>query len=114
MYYSTIGLLALILNLIINGKALKHIRIRYGEQKSQKAVIRYNHFLLASNCYFVSDIAWGLLYEHHDIQGLFPVLYLDCILYFLFMFLTMLTWMRYIVAYLDKKGRRSKALLYGV
>ncbi len=30
------------------------------------------------------------------------------------MFLTMLTWIRYIVAYLDRRGRKSKALLYAV
>ena len=45
---------------------------------------------------------------------LFPFLYADCMLYFFFMFLSMLTWIRYIVAYLDKHGRKSKVLLYSV
>nr|MCR5399025.1 diguanylate cyclase [Lachnospiraceae bacterium] len=71
-------------------------------------------FLLLANSYFTVDVLWGILYEYRDIDALFPFLYIDCILYFLFMFLTMLAWMRYIVAYLDKKGRRSKALLYAV
>ncbi len=113
MYYSTVSIMALILNHIINRRALSFIGIRSGGQEAeQKAVIRYNHFLIAANCYFIVDIAWGILYEYHDIDGLFPFLYSDTVLYFIFMFLTMLTWIRYIVAYLDKKGRRSRALLY--
>lgn len=105
----------MILNLIINHEAVKDIRIRPGREgaKSQE-VTRYNRFLIASNCYFAADTAWGMLYEFHASDALFPFLYLDCILYFFFMFLTMLTWIRYIVAYLDKKSPRTKALLYAV
>ena len=115
MSYSIISTLAIILNLIINREAFKHYRIRsVGYEPEQRAAIRYCHFLLAANCYFIVDIAWGLLYEHHDIEKLFPFLYSDCILYFLLMFTTMLTLMRYIVAYLDKKWRKSKPLLHAV
>ena len=116
MFYSTISILALITNLIINRDALKNFKLLpKGRWKDQETVVRYNRFLVAANCYFIADIAWGILYEHHEVQALFPLLYIDCILYFLFMFTTMLTWMRYVVAYLDKKrGRRSKVLLYAV
>ena len=106
MFYSIISFLALILNFILNWEAFKKI--------GGRAANRYRHFLIASNCYFISDIAWGLLYEFHHIQKLRLALYIDCLFYFFFMFLTMLTWMRYIVAYLDKYGIRSKALLYAV
>ena len=113
MAYSIISALALILNLIINREAFRQCRIRSGEHESEQlAVIRYRHFLEAVNCYFVVDIAWGLLYEHHNIEKLFPFLYFDCVLYFLLMFTTMVTWIRYIVAYLDKKLRKNKLLLY--
>ncbi len=115
MTYSLASGLALVLNLIINSKAYKKLRIRPGKQETEQwAAVRYSYFLMASNAYFFADVGWGILYEHHDIPALFPILYSDCILYFLFMFLTMLTWIRYIVAYLDKKGRRSKVLLYAV
>ena len=115
MFYSIVSILALILNLIINREAFRYIFQRSdGKGSERRADIRYNHFLIAANCYFAADIAWGILYENHDVQWLFPALYLDCILYFLFMFVTMLTWMRYVVAYLDKKRRRSRALLYAV
>ncbi len=110
-----ISAFALVLNLIMNHGVFRNIRIRSNELKAeQKAGIRFGYFIIAANCYFIADIGWGLLYEHHRIDALFPILYLDCILYFFFMFLTMLTWIRYIVAYLDKRGRKSRALMYSV
>ncbi len=115
MFYAIISLLALILNLIINQDSLKNLRGRPGESISeQKVTFRYNIFLIASSCYFIVDIGWGLLYENRHLDALFPFLYFDCLLYFFFMFLTMLTWIRYIVAYLDRHDRKSKALLYSV
>ncbi|MBO4680174.1 MAG: GGDEF domain-containing protein, partial [Lachnospiraceae bacterium] len=115
MSYSIISLLALILNLIINRGAFKTVTKHSKDIKEEQlASVRYSHFLVVANLYFVADLGWGLLYERHDIDWLFPFLYSDCVFYFLFMFMTMLAWMRYIVAYLDKKGRRSKALLYAV
>ncbi len=115
MFYAIISFLALILNLIINRDSLKNLRGHPGESTSeQKVTFRYNIFLIISCCYFFVDIGWGLLYENRHIDSLFPFLYLDCLLYFFFMFLTMLTWIRYIVAYLDRHDRKSKALLYSV
>ncbi len=115
MYYSIISGLALILNLIINHDNLTYLRNRSGEPNHEQAAeIRYRYFLIASNLYLISDVAWGILYEYHESDSLFPFLYSDCILYFIFMFLTMLTWIRYIVAYLNKRRRRNKALLYSV
>ncbi len=115
MTYSMISILALILNVIINRGALKHFSLSSkGQNPARRAVIRYTHFLTASNCYFIADIIWGVLYEYHHIDSLFPFLYLDCILYFLFMFLTMLTWIRYVVAFINKTRKRSKILLGAV
>lgn len=115
MEYSLISILALIINLIINREAFRNARLCLPEQKAEQlAAIRYAHFLKAAILYFLADIAWGILYEYHSIPDIFPFLYSDCVLYFLSMFLTMLTWIRYVVAYLDMKRRRSKALLYAV
>nr|MCR5398113.1 hypothetical protein [Lachnospiraceae bacterium] len=91
MNYSIISLLALILNIIINRGAYKTVRIRAGKLEAElRASVRYSHFLLLANSYFTVDVLWGILYEYRDIDALFPFLYIDCILYFLFMFLTML------------------------
>ena len=115
MFYAIIGLLALILNLIINRESFASLRGRSGESKrEQRVAFRYKIFLIASNCYFLADIGWGLLYENHHIDALFPFLYVDCLLYFFFMFLSILTWIRYIVAYLDRHDRKSKAILHAV
>ena len=115
MFYAIISLLALILNLIINRESFANLRGRTGESKSEQMVaFRYKIFLIASNCYFVADIGWGLLYENRNLDALFPFLYLDCLLYFFFMFLSILTWIRYIVAYLDRHDRKSKAILHAV
>ena len=115
MFYAIISLLALVLNLIINRDSLKNLRGRPGESDNDKKVtFRYNIFLIASNFYFIVDIGWGILYEKHHIDALFPLLYIDCLFYFFFIFLTMLTWIRYIVAYLDRHDRKSKVLLHSV
>lgn len=115
MIYSMVPAVVLIINLILNGESL----IKYGflekkQDKNNLVYVRYNHFVLTACCYFVVDGAWGILYEHHDIPQLFPVIYSLTVFYFVLMLLSMLTWTRYIVAYLDKHGRRTKMLLYGV
>ncbi len=115
MLYSAVGLLALVLNLILHGESFKGVNFYHRDQDKKQLVFkRYTHFLMAANCYFVVDIAWGFLDAHHEIPGLYPFLYLDTVLYFVFMLTTMLMWARYVVAYLDKSGRRSSLLLYGV
>lgn len=115
MLYAMVPASLLIINIILNGESLK----RYGfiEKKSDaknSVPVRYNLFLLAACFYFIVDMTWGILYEHHDIPALFPIIYSLTVFYFLFMLLTMLSWTRYIVAYLDRGGRRSAVLLYGV
>lgn len=114
MLYAMVPASLLIINMILNGESLK----RYGfiEKKSDatnSVPVRYNLFLLAASFYFIVDMTWGILYEHHDIPALFPIIYYLTVFYFMFMLLTMLAWVRYIVAFLDKGGRRSAVLLYG-
>ena len=115
MFYSGVSLLALILNLIINRETFVNIKDRFFKHKNEQLVFkRYRFFLITANCYFIVDIVWGILYKFHDIGNLYSALYIDCILYFLFMFLSMLTWIRYIVSYLNMKGKKSSLLLYVV
>ena len=115
MFYSNISIIAIILHFIINREALKKVKPLPGQDAAElKEAARYRFFLIMVTGYYIFDIAWGLLYEHHDIPTLFPFIYSSCIFYFIFMFLTTLTWIRYVVAYLDKRRRPSKALLYAV
>ena len=115
MYYSGVGLLALILHFIIHRESLTKKQKRSGQKvEGIRESHRYRHFLIAISLYYVSDILWGFLYDHHDIDALFPLIYSDTIFYFIFMLLTMLTWIRYVVSYLDKRSHRSKELRYSV
>ena len=112
MSYSIISILALILNLIINRDTLIRPKGWSDKFKTRKEFItRYRHFLMVSNLYFIVDIGWGLLYQYNDIDAVFPVLYTDCVLYFILMLMTILTWMRSFIAYLDTTDRWSKILL---
>ena len=114
MLYSLIPAAMLIISLILNWESIRDYGFYAKKQDEKRRVpVRYNYFILASCCYFFVDMSWGLLYEHHEISELFPLIYSLTVFYFIFMLLTMLTWTRYIVAYLDKRGRRSTVLLYG-
>ena len=115
MFYSIVPASLLIINLILNWESLKDYGFREkGLDNKKRVTVRYNHFILAAGLYFIVDTSWGILYEHNDVPALFPFIYLLTVFYFLFMLVTMLTWTRYIVAYLDKRGLRSNLLLYGV
>ncbi|MBP5437864.1 MAG: GGDEF domain-containing protein [Treponema sp.] len=115
MSYSIISVLAFILNLIINHEPLRHFKIYSKDKKEKKSehltTIRYSHFLTAANCYFITDIIWGILFDYRSNDTVLAFLYWDCTLYFAFLFLTIVTWIRYIVAYLNKKGRLSKIFI---
>lgn len=115
MLYSMVPATMLVLNIVLNWDLLRKYGFHIRKRDGWKLVpVRYNYFILAANGYFIVDMTWGILYEHHDIPALFPFIYSLTVFYFMFMLLTMLTWTRYIVAYLDKSGIRTRVLLYGV
>ncbi|MBQ2089170.1 MAG: GGDEF domain-containing protein [Lachnospiraceae bacterium] len=112
MSYAIVGGLALILNLIINREVFQRgTEIHDKPQGGGRANVRYRYFVIAANCFFLMDFIWGFLYENRHIRGISPFLYIDCFLFFLCMYITMLEWIRYIVAYINKDRFRSKALL---
>ncbi len=112
MLYAITPASLLILNLILNWELFRNYGFNAKKQDKKKQVhIRYNWFLLAACCYTIVDMTWGLLYEHKEIQAFFPFIYYLTVFYFMFMLVTMLTWTRYMVAYLDKRGRNSNGLI---
>ncbi len=102
MLYASAGLLGLVINLIINHDVLFG---RFGV-KRVPARRPYRRFLIAITLYFVTDIAWGLLYE----RGLIALTYADTVLYFLTMALSILFWTRYVIDYLQDNGFFGKLL----
>ena len=113
MYYSVIAAMALVVNLILNWETLRDYTFFKGERDEQTLVRhRYAQFLSVTNCFYLIEILWGVFYGRHDTPALFALVYSVTVFYFIFMQLTMLTWARYMVVYLDKNGgARSKLLL---
>lgn len=74
MYYSAIGLIAIVLHVILNHNFIKWDRNR---DEAGKA---YERFLLASLLYFVTDALWGILnslgYLRCYMRILLPIIYL--------------------------------------
>lgn len=112
MLYAIAPAAMLILNLILNWKLFTNYGFSSRESNKKNLVqVRYNWFLLTACCYFIVDMNWGLLYEHKEVEALFPFIYYLTVFYFLFMILTMLTWTRYMIAYLTKNGRSGKFIV---
>ena len=104
MYYASIGMLSLVIHVIINFEALRKSHITFGIRIRQ----RYRAFLYAVMVYYVSDILWGILYDYRII---IPT-YIDTVIYFSSMVVSVLLWTRFVVAYLDNNGRFSRILIY--
>lgn len=104
MYYSAIGILALLILLITN-----HDVIFSASAAADSRIQRsYRSFLFCIMAYYVTDILWGVL----DSLGLTPLLYLDTLIYYLAMASGILLWSRYVIAYLDEQSRFRSFLYY--
>ena len=101
MLYSSAGILAAIVHLIVNYDVLW----KYRSERLIPARRSYRAFLLAVLVYFVSDILWGILYEHK----LTVLNFLDTEIYFVAMACSILLWTRYAVEYM-KAGRFGRVL----
>ena len=96
MTYSAIGLLAIFVLLIINNDVFsRKSDDRFHAKKD------YRLFLISVIAYHVTDAAWGVLYEYHLISAV----YIDTVLYFIVMALSVLLWTKYVLHYLGKKSR---------
>ena len=102
MIYSSIGILALIINSIINHDILSSDP----EKRVVPAYRSYYVLQIALTVYFLSDILWGILYE----QQLIPLVFADTSLYFLAMTGSVLLWTRYVVDYLKEKNAFGRVL----
>ena len=76
------------------------------KKEEEQVWFRYRMFLHGVMLYYISDIFWGILYE----SKIVALAYADTVLYFASMALSLLLWMRFIVAFLDLKNVLSKIL----
>ena len=103
MYYSSIGIIALIVLCIINVEAIKKV-----EKTSENNLrLKYRQYLIALIVFFISDIFWGFFYE----QRWIILTYTDTCLFFASMALSVLFWTRAVVAFSGKKYKAGKVLV---
>lgn len=105
MYYSSFGMLALAITIIINHNVLWTSI----EGNSASVKTKYKHFLLCVMAYFLTDILWGFFYD----ANLIGFVYADTVAYFVMMALSVLLWTRYVAAYLGKQNIFTQIMLSG-
>lgn len=91
MYYTVIGLIAIVLHLIMNHECIK---IRVSTDQVKRA---HEQFVLASLMYFITDAFWGVF----DTLGVAEFLYADTIIYYISMALTIAYLCSYVTLYLN-------------
>ena len=106
MYYSSIGVIALIVHVIINFDLMKRVSRVGTHSVAQK---RYRRFLIALIVYYLADIIWGTLYEN----GNMLLTYIDTVAVFVTMTLSVLLWTRALIVFIDDKSKFGKIVLGG-
>ena len=106
MFYSSIGVIALIVHLIINYDLMKKVSNVGTHSVAQK---RYRRFLFALIAYYLTDIIWGSLYEN----GHMLLTYIDTVAVFVTMTLSVLLWTRALIVFIDDKSKFGKIVLGG-
>lgn len=103
MFYSSYGILAVILHLIINHKII----ITGRKKNQQEPAYRYRQFLNSLLVFYTADLLWGFLVD----TKIRVLAYADTVLFFATMALSVVLWTRYVVAFLNKKGMRAISYL---
>ncbi len=103
MYYSAIGLLAVLILLIENQDVMLN-----QEGAFEKPAWRvYRWFLFAVLAYYILDILWGII----EGMKLPRLLFADTTVYFIAMAVGVLLWVKYTVVYLDEESSFGKGLI---
>ena len=97
MTYSSVGIMALIIHLVINFDVLRGRSIRDHRAAPSRS---YRYFLYSLTLFYLSDSFWGIFYEAR-----LPILsYAATVFFFSTMALSILFWTRYVMDYLRLKG----------
>ncbi len=102
MTYSTTGLLALLVHIIVNYDVIRNVHYRKGFPDADA----YRGMILAVALFYTTDILWGVLYDAH----LVTLTFADTVLYFIAMAATVFMWTRYVFLYLKLNGRFMQVL----
>jgi len=102
MAYSAFALLSLLVHIIINHNEL----FKSGAKNSTKYLKNYRLFLYGVTSYYITDSLWGILYETKQL----PAIYIDTIIYFIAMAVTVFLWTRYVIEFLEKDNIYTRML----
>ncbi len=102
MYYSAIGLLAILILFIVNWDILRDFRTF-----DKPAWNVYRRFLFAVLVYYIVDVLWGVM----ESQKLAGALFADTTIYFVAMAVGISFWAEFTVAYLEEKNTFGKVLI---
>ncbi|MBO4693873.1 MAG: hypothetical protein J5659_05750 [Clostridia bacterium] len=104
MYYSSFGLLSLIITLFVNYSLLTP-----GTQAKQSPCGKnHKRFLCGVLVYYAVDILWGIFYHIRII----PLMYADTLLCFLAATLSVILWTKYVVEYINKNSIINTVLTF--
>ena len=104
MYYSSIGILAILI-LIINNFA---ILIRTSHKSLDNAHKAYKSFLRWVSVFYVTDILWGPLYS----LKLHKIAFIETSIFFIVMTLSVMSWIHYVIQYLNEDNLFLRVLKY--
>ena len=104
MYYSVIGILALLILIVENQDTL----LKGKRLSAFPSNIIYKRFLLTVAVYYLLDVLWGIFEEFKLARFLF----IDTSLYFVAMAVGVLFWTQYTVTYLEQNNIFAKFLVY--
>jgi len=101
--YSVIAFLAMVIHLIINFDMLPGRKI-----SNARGALEYRYFLAGVFAYYITDAGWGIL------AGLdwTRVLYVDTMIYYIAIAVSVLTLCRFVIAYLGVSGWKSRILFW--
>ncbi len=101
--YSSIALVAMVIHLIINSS----LRSDLGMTAAHGAR-EYRTFLKGIFAYYLVDAGWGVLAG----LGWTRLLYIDTMFYYIAIAVSVLTWCRFAVVYLDLRGWKARTLAW--
>ena len=103
-FYSIVSGIALGVHLIINW----HQLVDWRNAKTRIDALEFRRFIVCLSIYFVTDVLWGVFAALK-----WPnILYADTVVFFVAMALSVLTWTRFAVTYLELEGRARDFLLW--
>ena len=103
MYYSAIGLIAILVELVVNQDILLNPKESYNRPVWKV----YRRFLIAVLIYHVTDILWGIL----ESRKLDRLLFADTTVYFIAMSVGIFFWAQFTVAYLNEKHKFGRLIV---